>query len=55
MLLPEDRAPLVRQVRGLRARSLGGNGQGLVFVSLELLGNGRVSGMILRRFGADKS
>ncbi len=42
------------QVFGLRARRLGGYGQWLAFVGLEVLGHGGVGEVVLDRFGTDR-
>ncbi len=44
-----------RQVFGFGAVSLGGDGQGLAFVGLEVLGYGLMSEMVAERRGADKA
>ena len=44
-----------REVFGLRARRFGGNGQGLAFKGLEVLGYGRVSEVVPEGSGADEA
>lgn len=47
--------PMPVQVDGFRARRLGGNGQWLALVGLEVLGHGGVGEMVLERLGADEA
>lgn len=50
MLLREHHIAVPFQVLRLRARRLGGNGQGLAFVGLEMLGHYGVLEVVLDHF-----